>query len=101
MKKHWLVICVILGACSKPDPRLQEAENHIRAALKDGDSARIKNLRVIEKHGVQDGVVCAEVNGKNSYGGYEGYKTTSYNPNGDHVNIDNDGNDSTLKDICS
>lgn len=40
--------------------------------LKDPESARFRNLRVA---GYADGsVVCGEVNGKNSYGGYTGYQ---------------------------
>ncbi len=40
--------------------------------LKDPESARFRNLRVSSYE--KGAVICGEVNGKNSYGGYTGYQ---------------------------
>jgi hypothetical protein len=45
--------------------------SHVRNQLKDPGSAQFRNVRVVPyKNGR---VVCGEVNGKNSYGGYVGF----------------------------
>jgi hypothetical protein len=48
------------------------AQDRVRASLKDPDSAKFQDLRVVDYAGGK--VVCGEVNAKNSYGGYVGYK---------------------------
>ncbi|MBC7860285.1 MAG: hypothetical protein H7Z39_16250 [Burkholderiaceae bacterium] len=48
----------------------EKARNAVLAMLKDADSAKFRNVR-----SVGDGLfVCGEVNAKNSYGGYVGFK---------------------------
>lgn len=39
--------------------------------LKDPDSAKFRNVRLVDFNGGQ--IVCGEINGKNSYGAYVGY----------------------------
>lgn len=47
-------------------------EKSLRATLKDGDSAKFKNVTYVKnKNG---SAVCGYVNAKNSFGGYTGYK---------------------------
>ena len=44
----------------------------VRDSLRDPASAQFRNVRLVKFSGGQ--VVCGEVNGKNAYGGYVGYK---------------------------
>ena len=48
------------------------AQDSIKATLKDPDSAKFQNIRIADYDGGK--VVCGEINAKNSYGGYVGYK---------------------------
>ena len=48
------------------------AQKSLSQTLKDPDSAKFQNVRIVDYEGGK--VVCGEVNGKNSYGGYVGYK---------------------------
>ncbi len=48
------------------------AQDAAKKGLKDPDSAKFQNLRVADFDGGK--VVCGEINAKNSYGGYVGYK---------------------------
>lgn len=51
---------------------IEKAKASIQRDLKDPDSAQFRNIR-IEKFG-NGKVICGEVNAKNSYGGYVGYR---------------------------
>lgn len=58
---------------NKEAAAIENAKKAIADSLKDPSSAQFRNVRIV-KYG--DGsVVCGEVNGKNSYGGYVGFKT--------------------------
>lgn len=50
-----------------------DAERYIRSQLKDPESAKFRN---VDAYFTKDGdtVACGEVNAKNSFGAYEGYK---------------------------
>lgn len=48
------------------------AQEAVKKGLKDPDSAKFQNLRITDYDGGK--VVCGEINAKNSYGGYVGYK---------------------------
>lgn len=49
-----------------------QSQNHVQEDLKDPESAR---FRKVELRSFSNGkLVCGELNAKNSYGGYEGYK---------------------------
>lgn len=69
----WFVAALVvsLGACSSSK---SEAEDAVRNAMRDPDSATFRNVES------REGVVCGEVNGKNGYGGYAGFRRFSYNP---------------------
>lgn len=43
----------------------------VTSSLKDPDSAKFRNTRLVAY--LQGAVICGEVNGKNSYGGYAGF----------------------------
>jgi hypothetical protein len=61
------------------------AQEAVRNHLKDPDSARFRNVTIIRVE--PDGaVVCGEVNAKNSYGGYVGFRR--FVVTGDHVMMD-------------
>lgn len=47
---------------------IRKAKQNVTSEFKDPDSAKFRNIRVIR------GSVCGEVNAKNSYGGYVGYR---------------------------
>ena len=50
---------------------IEKAKQVVASSLKDPDSAQFRNVRIAN---YMDGkVVCGEVNGKNSYGGYVGF----------------------------
>ena len=55
------------------DKTIAAAQQVVRGALKDPESATFRNLRLV--YFGEGNVVCGEVNGKNSYGGYVGYKS--------------------------
>ena len=65
----------------------EAATDQVRQKLKDPDSARFQNVRLVPY--ASGKVVCGEVNAKNSYGGYVGYTpfvagvlgATIYDPN--------------------
>jgi len=48
------------------------AQEHIKKGMKDPDSAKFQNARLVDFD--KGAVVCGEVNAKNSYGGYVGYR---------------------------
>lgn len=59
---------------SKPESKvIEEAQEAVRYGLKDPASAQFREVRLVSYRG--DGrVVCGQVNAKNSYGGYVGFK---------------------------
>ncbi len=54
------------------DKTIAAAQDSAKRSLKDPDSAKFQNIRIAEYDGGK--VVCGEINAKNSYGGYVGYK---------------------------
>ncbi len=59
-------------AKTAPEQVIEAAKKSLADTLKDPSSAQFRNVRFVE---YLDGVViCGEVNGKNSYGGYVGFK---------------------------
>lgn len=56
--------------------KVNEAKDYIVNSLKDPGSANFRNIKIfqIEHVGGIDTLICGEVNAKNSYGGYEGFK---------------------------
>lgn len=49
-----------------------DAKDYVRSRLKDAESAQFKN--VFYSNASRTHVVCGQVNSKNAYGGYGGYK---------------------------
>ncbi len=81
------------------------AQDSLRQTLKDPDSAKFQNVRIADYDGGK--VVCGEVNGKNSYGGYVGYKrfaagisgATIYDTSSEYPNI-NDASNAGINAAC-
>lgn len=59
------------------------AEANLRAFLKDGDSAKLRNLFVSRLSGDHGYALCGEVNSKNGFGGYGGFKRFIASANAD------------------
>jgi len=62
---------------AKDSPFTLEAMDNIKNRMKDPSSTQFKNLREI-KNTLNTPSLCGEVNSKNSYGGYVGFKPFSY-----------------------
>ncbi len=72
-------IFVSVTAChgSDDDGLKTQAMQRVSAVLKDPDSAKFQNLRVVTNSKGQQ-CVCGEVNARNSFGGYTGYKEFAF-----------------------
>lgn len=57
---------------NSPELAIEKAKEAIKNQLKDPDSAKFRNVRVSNFNDGQ--ILCGEVNSKNSYGGYVGYR---------------------------
>lgn len=55
-----------------PVKTLEKAKKAVLEGLKDPDSAKFNNVRLVKY--LEGSVVCGEINAKNSYGGYVGYR---------------------------
>lgn len=66
--------CVIAPGDAKPNDAGYHiaAKQNVAAKLKDPQSAQFQNLIVSSKSGAS--IVCGEVNAKNGFGGYTGFK---------------------------
>lgn len=76
MKKIVFVIIGILSFSSAASD-ITSAQKEIRNQMKDPESAKFKGVKQITNLRGEM-AVCGEVNSKNSYGGYVGYKTFAY-----------------------
>ena len=61
-----------LNAGGSPEKAFEKAKEAIASKLKDPGSAQFRNVKL--KLYIDKPVVCGEVNAKNSYGGYVGFK---------------------------
>jgi len=68
------------------DPNISQAKDAVRNLEKDPDAAEFRDV----KECPTGFYVTGEVNGKNSYGAYEGYKTFYANSAGAHIVGDNE-----------
>ena len=91
-----LVVALATPVHGGDDPdqqKIEAATNAVRLKLKDPQSARFDSLSIGRAIGSESGEprenVCGFVNGKNSYGGYEGRMPFS-------VSIENDGTIGTI-----
>jgi hypothetical protein len=82
------VLMLALAGC---DPNISQAKDAVRNLEKDPDSAEFRNVRECPT----GFYVTGEVNGKNSYGAYEGYKTFYANSAGAHIVDDDEPADMT------
>lgn len=57
---------------------IEDAKRTVRDKLKDPDSAQFRKVRLVDHDGGK--IVCGQVNGKNSFGGYVGYKSFASSP---------------------
>lgn len=64
------MFCVLLAGCGNAD--IETARSAVKQQLNDPSSAEFRNEKVY--HDVRGLVVCGEVNAKNRFGGYTGYK---------------------------
>lgn len=85
-----IVVLLTLGAAGC-DSEVRQAEQAVRDLQKDPDSAQFRNVRRC----ATGFYITGEVNGKNSYGAYAGFKTFYANSAGAHIMGDdtNDGID--------
>lgn len=67
-----LLALIILSGCSVQADTSQ-AEEAVKAVMRDPDSAKFRNLEVND-----DGSVCGEVNGRNAFGGMTGFSPFAY-----------------------
>lgn len=82
-----LASIVLLPSCAKDEEGLSRKERaqaialtkeYVAAHLIDPESARFRSMGVYEQ-GFGGIVICGEVNSKNRFGGYVGYRTFIYN----------------------
>lgn len=65
---------------NSPEAVMEQAKQALAGGLKDPASAQFRNVRLVSYN--NGAVVCGEVNGKNSYGGYVGFKPFVASPAG-------------------
>ena len=75
-----LALSFALTSCDLPFGLKHEAREDISNLMRDPKSAEFRNLQVIDRGAVKD--VCGEVNGKNAYGAYTGFRRFLWHGNG-------------------
>lgn len=75
------ICCVIITGCEKTEEtsRIEMVKQEVAGRMKDPDSAKFRNLHygyenLSGARKKSESVLCGEANGKNSFGGYVGYK---------------------------
>lgn len=68
---------VVLALAGCADPIVKKAQEEVAAELSDPASAQFRQVRVIKQVGGTE-AVCGEINAKNAYGGYVGFKDFAY-----------------------
>ena len=53
---------------------VRDAKVRVAAKLRDPESAQFREVREIKKSETREAAICGEVNAKNGYGGYVGFK---------------------------
>ncbi len=66
---------------------VRQALHSLAAGLKDPDSAKFRNVAIKKYEGLR--IVCGEVNAKNSYGAYVGFKKFAAGPTESTIEITN------------
>jgi hypothetical protein len=67
MRQTWLLGALLLAGCSKPEHD-SDLQNALSIELKDPSSSQFQNVTENPQ------LICGELNAKNSYGAYEGFK---------------------------
>ena len=85
---HWLAHTAtiravsLICACSAQADALSQAQELVTAKLKDPGSAQFRNVKQL-----REGVVCGEVNSKNTYGGYAGFSRFVVRPQSEFESV--------------
>jgi hypothetical protein len=77
------IAALVIAACTSPalaqkgkDAQLiSEAKRSVADLFKDPDSVRFCDIGIYQRYNSDQRFLCGEVNAKNSYGAYVGYKT--------------------------
>lgn len=70
MRAQVLMVCGLLSACSsRESAAIERVESEIAQRMLDPSSAQFKDVRL-----KRPGLVCGEVNGRNRFGGFTGFK---------------------------
>lgn len=73
-----LVFSLLLASCANPDAEaIERGQEEVRSRLRDPGSAQFQNVRIGSLRSVEGGLirsVCGEVNAKNGFGGYVGFR---------------------------
>ena len=87
IKTALALAALVLIAATRPAPKpspdaalFAEARRVTANQMRDPDSARFRNLRKVRSDMDQGWKVCGEINAKNAYGGYVGYRVFVYFP---------------------
>lgn len=67
-----------------------DAKRVVSDSFKDPDSAKFRDLGIYQRYNSEQRFLCGEVNAKNSYGAYVGYKSFYYTEGDSHVISDED-----------
>jgi len=83
VKVGWIALGLVLSGCGVLEHQQdqQRAKEALQAQLRDPKSAQFRSLRistVITPEGSLIKSVCGEINGKNSFGGYVGFRPFVY-----------------------
>ncbi|MGE2346598.1 hypothetical protein [Enterobacter asburiae] len=77
MKRAVLALCLFFLPIAALANDVDAAKSLIRDVMKDPESTQFKSVRTV-KNSLGENYVCGEVNSKNSYGGYVGFKPFAY-----------------------
>ena len=95
-----LTFATLLGSCSAESREINKAQQAVKELLVDPNSATFRYTRKALMG------VCGEVNAKNSFGGYTGFKKFHYSPASKEGNlevsviIETEHNLSTINIVC-
>lgn len=78
VRGHAMNMEAFLKSGKTEEEGIKVAVQSLTNGLKDPDSAKFRNVRMKTYDGLH--IVCGEVNAKNSYGGYTGYKRFAAGP---------------------
>lgn len=93
------VALLLCSACGD-QKMINKAEQAVLSQMKDPDSAKFKDVSVLTSP-TGATYICGFVNGKNSFGGYNGYKQFIYTPSTGNMLIANQGNDEQTREMMT